>query len=177
MMTVKDPSKYLDANVIWNGIMKANLDDIRQRTTDVSGYIDTLSSKDQDLLQEMYDEYILKEDILDELREATKDLCIVVFSAPWCKDCKVAMPVLRHLQEQIGLEVRIFGNIKTAPLDPNVKWAVPPSPPETNEWGLTAIPYFFFFKKDDGEKVAVLIEKPTVNETLEEEMLYVLKHK
>jgi len=157
--------------------MKANLEDIRQRTTDVLGYFEALDGKDRDILEEMYEEYVLKEDIVDELREATKDLAVVVFSAAWCKDCKNAMPVMRHLQERIGLEVRVFGTIKTAPLDPKVKWAVPPSPPETNEWGVTAIPYFFFFDKNDGEKVAVLIEKPTVKETLEEEILHVLKHK
>jgi hypothetical protein len=86
------------------------------------------------------------------------------------------MPVMLHLEEKLGLEVLVFGTIKTAPLDPNVKWAVPPSPPETNEWGVTAIPYFFFFKQD-GEKVTILIEKPTVKDTLEEEILHVLRNK
>lgn len=156
--------------------MKVNLEDIRSRTTDVRGYIESTKGKDHDILMEMYDEYHLKEDILDELRSLMKDLTIVIFGATWCKDCKNAMPVMLHLEEKLGLDVRVFSGIKTAPLDPKVKWASPPSPPEINEWGVTAIPYFFFFNQN-GEKVAVLVEKPEVKETLEEEILYILKHK
>ncbi len=156
--------------------MKANLDDIRNRTTTVRGYIDALEGKDQDILMEMYEEYNLDKQVVDELKDEIKDLTVVIFSAAWCKDCKNAMPVMLRLVEELGLEVLVFSGIKTAPLDPDVKWAVPPSPPETNEWKVTAIPYFFFFNKE-GEKVAVLIEKPTVKETLEAEILHVLRNK
>ncbi|MFW9909856.1 MAG: TlpA family protein disulfide reductase [Candidatus Thorarchaeota archaeon] len=135
-----------------------------------------MPGKDRDILYEMHDEYKLDMNIVEELKDELRNLVVVVFSAAWCKDCKNAMPVMLHLEEKLNLEVLVFSGIKTAPLDPNHKWAVPPSPPETNEWGITAIPYFFFFKKD-GEKVAVLIEKPRVKDTLEAEILYVLRNK
>ena len=156
--------------------MKANLDDIRNRATTIRGYIETLGGKDQDILMEMYEEYNLDMQVVEELKDDLKDLSVVIFSAAWCGDCKNAMPVMLHLEEKLGLDVMVFGTIKTAPLDPNVKWAVPPSPPETNEWGVTAIPYFFFFNKE-GEKVAILIEKPTIKDTLEAEILHVLRNK
>ncbi len=157
--------------------MKADLDDIRSRATDVKGYFESMSEKDRDILDELYEEYSPKQEVLDELATITKDLCVVVFSAAWCGDCKDAMPVMKHLEEKINLDVLVFGTIKTAPLDPDVKWAVPPSPPETNEWEVPAIPYFVFFDKNSGEQVAFIIEKPAVKETLEEEILHVLKHK
>jgi len=156
--------------------MKADLDDIRNRTMTVRGYIDALEGKDRDILYEMYEEYNLDPQVVDELKEELKDLCVVIFSAAWCNDCKNAMPVMLRIEEKLGLEVMVFSGIKTAPLDPDKKWAVPPSPPETNEWKVGAIPWFVFFT-NEGEKVAILIEKPKVKETLEAEILHILKNK
>lgn len=153
-----------------------DFEDIRKRTTTIKGYIDTLPEKDRDIVMEMYEEYKLKEDVVEELRKKMKGLKVVIFSAPWCGDCKRAMPPMLHLEEKIGLDVMVFGDIKTDPLNKEAKWRVPPSPPEINEWGATAIPWFEFFDSD-GNKVGTLIEKPTVKETLEEEILYVLKNK
>ncbi len=153
-----------------------DLKDIRIRTKSVKEYIDAVDEKNREILMEKYHNYELKTDILDELKETTKDLTVVVMSALWCKDCKNAVPVLLHLEEKIGLEVRMFSGIKTAPLDPNRQWAIPPSPPEVDDWKVKAIPWFEFFDKE-GNRIATLIEKPTVKETLEEEILYVLKNK
>lgn len=150
--------------------------DIKSRTTNVQGYIDGLSDKDKDILIETYNEYKLDSAVVDDLRDIVKDMTVVVFSAAWCGDCKRAMPVMLHLEEQLGLEVMVFSKIKTAPLDPDIKWAVPPSPPEANEWGVTAIPWFVFFDST-GNKVGTLIEKPTVKDTLEAEILHILKNK
>ena len=153
-----------------------DLSDIRSRTTNVQDYINGLKDKDKEKFLEVYNNYKLNGDAVDELREALKDLTVVVFSAAWCGDCKRAMPVMQLLEEQIGLEVLVFSKIKTAPLDPDRQWAVPPSPPEINEWGVTAIPWFNFYDAQ-GNLVGTLIEKPTVKETLEEEILHVLKDK
>ncbi|TFH04975.1 MAG: hypothetical protein E4H14_13640 [Candidatus Thorarchaeota archaeon] len=153
-----------------------DFEDIRKRTTTIKGYIDALSDKDRDIVMEMYEEYKPIDTVVDELREIMKELKVVIFSAPWCGDCKRAMPAMLHLEEKIGLDAMVFGEIKTDPLNKEVKWKVPPSPPEINEWGATAIPWFVFFDAR-GNKVGTLIEKPTVKETLEEEILYVLKSK
>ncbi len=149
--------------------------DIRKRTTNIKGYIDTLSDKDKDIVMEAYDEYNTNEDVVEELREVMKGLKVVIFNAPWCGDCKRAMPPMLHLEEKIGIDAMVFGTIKSDPLNKEVQWKVPPSPPEINEWGATAIPWFEFFDSD-GNKVGTLIEKPKVKETLEEEILHILKN-
>lgn len=153
-----------------------DLNEIRSRTTSTREYIDSLRDKDKEKFLEVYNAYKLDADVVDELHDALKDLTLVVFSAAWCGDCKRAMPVILQIEEQLGLEVLVFSKIKTAPLDPERQWAVPPSPPEINEWGVTAIPWFNFYDTN-GNLVATLIEKPTVKETLEAEILHVLKNK
>ncbi len=153
-----------------------DLNDIRSRTTNVQGYIDELRDKDREVIMEAYNEYKLDIAVVDKLRDILKNMTVVVFSAAWCGDCKRAMPVMLHLEEQLGLEVMVFSKIKTAPLNPDRQWAVPPSPPEVNEWGATAIPFFVFFDSD-GNKVATITEKPTVKDTLEAEILHVVKNK
>lgn len=150
-----------------------DFEDIRKRTTNIKGYIDALS--DKDIVMEAYEEYNLNEDAVEELREIMKGLKVVIFSAPWCGDCKRAMPALLHLEEKVGLDAMVFGTIKSDPLNKEVQWKVPPSPPEINEWRATAIPWFEFFDSD-GNKVGTLIEKPKTKDTLEEEILYILKN-
>jgi thiol-disulfide isomerase/thioredoxin len=152
-----------------------DLNEIRSRTTNVRDYIDSLKDKDKDKFLEVYNTYKLDEKVVDNLKEILKGLTLVVFSAAWCGDCKRAMPVLLQMEEQLGLEVLVFSKIKTAPLDPNRQWAVPPSPPEINEWGVTAIPWLNFYDSD-GILKGTVIEKPTVKETLEEEILHILKN-
>jgi thiol-disulfide isomerase/thioredoxin len=153
-----------------------DFNDIRKRSTNVRGYIDVLSDKDKDIVLEAYETYHLNEAALKELQKITKGLKVVIFSAAWCGDCKRAMPVMLHIEEKTDLDIMVFGNIKTDPLNKEVKWRVPPSPPEINEWGATAIPWFVFFDAK-GNKVGTLIEKPTIKATLEEEIVHVLKHK
>lgn len=157
-------------------VIMLNFDDIKKRTTNIRGYIDKLEDKDRDIVLEAYSEYKLNTQAAIELKDLLKDLKVVIFSAAWCGDCKRAMPVLLHLEEKYGLNAMVFGDIKADPLNKKVKWRVPPSPPEINEWNVTAIPWFEFFNSK-GKRVATLIEKPKVKATLEEEMLYILKHK
>ncbi len=153
-----------------------DLKDIRERTISVDEYIESLDDKNRDIVLEMYGEYELNGDVVQALRDEMKNITTVVFSAAWCGDCKIAMPVVKHLVERIGIEVRIFNKIKTAPLDQDHQWKIPPSPPEIEEWNVTAIPWFEFID-DSGNRVAHLIEKPKIKDTLEAEMLYVLKNK
>lgn len=153
-----------------------DLTDIRSRATNVRDYINSLQDKDKEKFLEVYRTYKLDSNVVDELRIALKDLTVVVFSAAWCGDCKRAMPVMMQIEEQLGLEILVFSKIKTAPLDPNHQWAIPPSPPEIDEWGVTAIPWLNFYDAE-GNLVGTLIEKPTVKDTLEAEILYILKNK
>jgi thiol-disulfide isomerase/thioredoxin len=153
-----------------------DFEDIRNRTTNIRGYVDALPDKDRDAVMEMYNEYKPIPEVVEELREIMKDLKVVIFSAPWCGDCKRAMPVMLHLEEMIGLDAMVFSEIKTDPLNKDIQWKVPPSPPEIYEWEATAIPWFEFFDSK-GNRIGHLREKPTVKDTLEDEILYILKAK
>ncbi|MHA2159870.1 MAG: thioredoxin family protein, partial [Candidatus Thorarchaeota archaeon] len=82
-----------------------DLKDIKSRTTNVQGYIDELREKDRDIIIETYKEYKIDTAVVDELRDILKDMSVVIFSAAWCGDCTRAMPVMLHLEEQLGLEV------------------------------------------------------------------------
>lgn len=150
-----------------------DLKDIRSRTKSAADYVKGIDDKHRDSFYEVYQGYELDPSSTDELRGLTDGLTLVAISAGWCKDCKNAIPVLMHLEEQIGLDVRVFGNVKTAPLDPEHQWRIPPSPPEIEEWGATAIPWIEIFDSD-GKRIATIIEKPTVKPTLEAELVHVL---
>ncbi|MFW9810120.1 MAG: TlpA family protein disulfide reductase [Candidatus Thorarchaeota archaeon] len=152
-----------------------DFNDIRSRTTNVRGYIEELRGKDKDIMLDTYNEYKLDNSVVDGLKDLGK-LIVVAFSAAWCGDCKRAMPVMLHLEEILDWEILVFSKIKTAPLNPDVQWAVPPSPPEVNEWGVTAIPTFVFFDSD-GNELGKLIEKQQIKNTLEAEILHILKNK
>jgi thiol-disulfide isomerase/thioredoxin len=151
-----------------------DLDNIRRRTKTAREYVESMESKTRDQYNEFYSEYKLDPQATEELRELTKGLTLVVMSAGWCKDCRFAVPVLIYLEEEIGLDVRCFGGIKTAPLDPDHQWKIPPSPPEMEDWGVTAIPWIEILGSN-GDRVAVIIEKPKVKPTLEAELVHVLK--
>ncbi|MHA1637869.1 MAG: TlpA family protein disulfide reductase [Candidatus Thorarchaeota archaeon] len=153
-----------------------DLADIKERTKTVREYIDGLDKKNHEVFMKMYNGYSLDGTAVDEMKDLIQDLTLVIFSAAWCGDCKRAMPVMLQLEEKLGMDVRVFSDIKTKPLDPNVQWSIPPSPQEMDDWKVKAIPWFEFINKD-GNRVAVLIEKPTVKDTLEAEIVYVLKTK
>ncbi|MHA1961768.1 MAG: TlpA family protein disulfide reductase [Candidatus Thorarchaeota archaeon] len=153
-----------------------DLNDIRSRTQTAAEYVNGIKEKWKPEVLEKLRGLRLDRDVVDELDSYTDDIVVVYFGASWCKDCREAIPIMMTLEEEIGLEVRVFGTVKTAPLDPDNQWAIPPSPPEIGEWGATAIPWIEIFDKK-GERIGIIIEKPTVKPTLEAELLHVLKHK
>ncbi|TXT54228.1 MAG: hypothetical protein BAJATHORv1_80035 [Candidatus Thorarchaeota archaeon] len=157
-------------------IEMVNLEDIRSRTQSVRKYIEGMKEKDREKFLSVYNDYQLNQDAAKELREYAPDISIVVISAAWCKDCVNAIPVLLKLEEEIGLEIRSFGKVKTVPLDPDVQWAIPPSPPEMEKWKVKAIPWIEIFGKD-GKRIGTIIEKPSIKSTIEEEILYHIKTK
>lgn len=152
----------------------ADLENIRSRTKTAKEYLESIESKHIDRFMAEYQSYELDPVSTEELRNLTTGLTIVVMSAGWCKDCVKAILVLAQLEEEIGLDIRVFGGIKTAPLDPDHQWRVPPSPPEIEEWGATAIPWIEIFDSQ-GNRVATIVEKQVVKPTLEAELVYVLK--
>jgi len=68
----------------------------------------------------------------------------------------------------------ILGGVKTDPLNPDRQWAVPPSPPEMDTLNIIAIPTILVYTKD-GTEIGRIIENPSIQPTLEEELLYFLE--
>ena len=151
-----------------------DLDDVRKRSQTAKEYISSLEEKWKESQLEEYRNYSLDNEAVRRLREYVDRITIVSIGASWCKDCRKAIPVLRKLEEEIGLEIRIFGSVKSAPLDPDHQWAIPPSPPEVDEWNVTAIPWIVIFDKE-GNKVGTIIEKPKYKQTLEDELLHLIQ--
>jgi thiol-disulfide isomerase/thioredoxin len=154
--------------------MRVDLQNIRQRSQSVKEYVYSLEDKWKDIQLEEFQDYKLDETVVEELKGYADGITIVSIGANWCKDCRKAIPVLMKLEEELGLEVRVFGSVKTAPLDPNRQWAVPPSPPEVDDWGVTAIPWIEIFD-EEGVRIGTIVEKPVHKSTLEAEILHVLK--
>ena len=154
-----------------------DLNDIRKRTLTAAEYVNGLkdTDKNKEFQLQKFRTYELDSKVVEELRGFIDNITVVAIGASWCKDCREAIPVLMRLEEEIGLEVRVFSTVKTAPLDPDNQWAIPPSPPEVREWSVRAIPWIEIFKQD-GSRVGTIIEKPTVKPTLEAELLHVLKN-
>jgi thiol-disulfide isomerase/thioredoxin len=151
-----------------------DLESVRTRTQSVNEYVSGLDDKWRDSQLNEYRHYNLDEDVINGLRDYTDKIMVVSIGASWCKDCRKAIPVLMKLEEEIGLEVRVFGSVKTDPLNPNRQWKTPPSPPEVEEWNVTAIPWIVIFDKQ-GNRINTIIEKPKYKTTLEAELLYMTK--
>ena len=84
------------------------------------------------------------------------------------------VPVLDLLAEAAGIEVRVFGHIMRDAKSNTKKWAVPPSPPEVDEFKVSKIPYMVVLKKE-GEKVDEIVENPPPGKTLEQAILDIVK--
>jgi thiol-disulfide isomerase/thioredoxin len=147
-----------------------DLDKIRESTQSAYDYVSSLES-----FMYVYDNYKLDQEVVNELKKYVNDYTVVLFSASWCHDSRAGVPVFALLETQIGLEVRVFGGMKTAPFDQEHTWAIPPSPPEAETWGVTAIPWIVVFTKD-GQEVGKIIERPTWGKTMEEEFLEIIKN-
>ncbi|MHA2329501.1 MAG: TlpA family protein disulfide reductase, partial [Candidatus Hodarchaeales archaeon] len=119
--------------------------------------------------------YKLNQEVVNELKKYTNDYTVVLFSASWCHDSRAGVPVFALLETEIGLEVRVFGGMKTAPFDREHTWAIPPSPPEAEKWDVTAVPTVFVFTKS-GQEIGKIIERPTWGLTMEDALLEIIKN-
>ncbi len=107
------------------------------------------------------------------LKKYVKGNVIFLFSAEWCPDCHRNIPVLDLIREATGFEVRVFGHMMKNAKDSVKKWAVPPSPKEVEEFGVTKIPYIVIMDMK-GNKLGEIIENPPQGNTLEESILEIL---
>ena len=153
--------------------MKYDVSKLRKGSESVHDYVSE-PSKAKDAFDKRRAEYKLDAAVVKELKKKAKDYTVIVFSAEWCPDCMRNVPVLDLLAEAAGIEVRVFGHIMRDAKSNTKKWAVPPSPPEVDEFKVSKIPYMVVLKKD-GEKVGEIVENPPPGKTLEKALLDIVK--
>ena len=153
--------------------MKHDIAKLRKGSESVHDYVST-PSKAKDAFDKRRAEYKLDAAAVKELKKKAKDYFVAVFSAEWCPDCMRNVPVLDMIAEATGLEVRAFGHIMRDAKSNTRKWAVPPSPPEVDEFSVPKIPLIVVLRRD-GEEVGVIVENPPPGKTVEQALLDLMK--
>ena len=152
-----------------------NLEDLMEKTVSVKDYITNMEDPFKARFLKRMKTYVLKEEVVEKLKAHADRIFVLVFSAKWCPDCSNNVPILALLSEKVGLKVRVFGGIMKDPLNPKEKWKIPPSPPEVKEFKVERIPHIVIFKTN-GQELGKIIENPNPNNTLEEEILQLVKN-
>ena len=150
--------------------MNIDLSEIRKKTVPVSQYIESLKQPFCDKFLTKKQTYQLKQEAINQLKKSADKYIVIAFSAEWCKDCAVHIPVLALISEATGLEVRIFGGLKKDTLSHTRKWRIPPSPQEVETFQVDKIPLIIVFDKE-GKDIGRIIENPREKPTLEEELV------
>lgn len=153
--------------------MKYDVAKLRKGSEAVHNYVST-PSKAKEAFDKRRVEYKLDAAVVKELKKKAKDYTIIVFSAEWCPDCVRNVPVLDLIAEATGIEVRVFGHIMRDAKSNTRKWAVPPSPPEVDEFSVPKIPLIVILNKD-GEKAGEIVENPPPGKTVEQALLAIMK--
>lgn len=147
---------------------------IERKTVSIDEYLRTLDERFRQKFLGARMAYRPKQESIVELRRIAGEYAVVVFSAAWCKDCAATVPSLALISQETGLKVRVFGGLKKDALNPSCKWRIPPSPPEVQTFGVDKIPSVIVCEKQ-GLEIGRILEKPSQNATLEEELLGIVK--
>ena len=150
-----------------------DLDKVRRNSEPIADYLKTLEEKEP-RTAERRAAYRLDGDAIQKIKEHSVGVVVVVFSAEWCPDCHRNLPVLGLIAEATGIETLVFGHIMRDSKSSTRRWAVPPSPPEVDEFKVERIPHIFVLDHM-GIKIGEIIENPPVDKTLEEALLKILK--
>ena len=145
-----------------------------RKTIPVGEYINEIPQPFKDKFLNKMRVYQMDEKITKKLREHAKNLVVIVFSAEWCKDCAENVPILAKLAEETGIDVFVFGGLKTNPLNQKEKWSIPPSPPEVKQFNVQRIPHIIIFNKN-GKELGVIIENPKLGLSLEKEIFNIVQ--
>jgi thiol-disulfide isomerase/thioredoxin len=153
--------------------LKYDIAKLRKNSETVHDYVST-PSKAKDAFDKKRAEYKLDAAVVRDLKKKAENYMIVAFSAEWCPDCMRNIPILNLITEATGIEVRVFGHIMRDAKSNTKKWAVPPSPPEVDEFKVVKIPLIVVLRKD-GEKMGEILENPPKDKTLEQSLLEIMK--
>jgi len=154
--------------------MPLNLMEIRTRTVSANNYISNLEEPFKEKFLTRKQTYQPNEEAIRQLRAFAVKYVIIAFSAAWCKDCALNIPVLALINETAGLEVRVFGGLKKDPLNQVHKWRIPPSPQEVETLNVEKIP-LVIVADVEGKEIGRIIENPSHQPTLEQEIIEIIK--
>ncbi|MHA1124793.1 MAG: thioredoxin family protein [Candidatus Heimdallarchaeota archaeon] len=155
---------------------KHDLKKLHENGKKIDEVIESFDCKGAEDIKDNCENYEPKLEVVNELVAKAKDYTIVVFSADWCKDCKSNVGAFAKIvQLYPEIDAVFFKGIKTAPMDPNIKWKVPPSPPEVNDFDLQRLPTFYILDSK-GYVKSILLENPVTKPTVEEELLYLIEN-
>ena len=150
-----------------------NIENIRQRSETVQDYMKKLKDKAPSFI-DRYASYKLDNEVRTRLKCHSEGTFILAFSAEWCPDCSNNIPILAHISDETGIEVRIFGSLERAAKESGEKWRVPPSPPEVKEFDIVKIPTIIIYNLE-GERLGDIIENPPREKSLERAILDILE--
>lgn len=156
--------------------MLLDLSEIERRTISVTDYINSLEEPFREGFLVRKQTYQPNQEALCQLRESAGKYIIIAFSAGWCKDCAVNIPVLAVINDASGLEVRVFGGLKKDPLGQGRKWRIPPSPQEVETFNVDKLPLIIVADRE-GSEIGRIVENPTRRPTLEQELCEIIKSK
>jgi hypothetical protein len=156
--------------------MLLDLSEIRRKTVSVTDYMSNLEEPFREKFLRRKQTYRLNQEAISKLRESAAKYMIIAFSAGWCTDCDVNIPVLALINEASGLEVRVFGGLKKDPLGHEGKWRIPPSPREVEKFNVDKIPLIIMADRE-GREIGRIVENPTQQPTLEQELCEMIKPK
>jgi thiol-disulfide isomerase/thioredoxin len=153
--------------------LKYDVAKLRKDSESVHDYVSEVS-KVKDAFATRRAEYNLDAGVVKDLKKRAKEYTVIVFSAEWCPDCMRNVPVLDLIADAAGLEVRVFGHIMRDAKSNTRKWAVPPSPPEVDEFNVPKIPLMVVLRRG-GEKVGEIVENPPPGKTMEQALCDIMK--
>jgi thiol-disulfide isomerase/thioredoxin len=154
--------------------MPLNLKEIRTRTVSPNDYVNSLEEPFKEKFLTRKQTYQPDQEAISQLKGFAGKYVIIAFSAGWCKDCALNIPVLALINETAGLEVRVFGGLKKDPLDQVHKWRIPPSPQEVETLNVEKIP-LIIVADAEGNEIGRIVEKPSHQPTLEQEIIEIIK--
>ncbi|MGD0159262.1 MAG: thioredoxin family protein [Candidatus Bathyarchaeia archaeon] len=156
--------------------MPLNLNEIRTRTVSANDYINNLEEPFKEKFLTRKQTYQLNPEAINQLKAFAGKYVIIAFSATWCKDCALNIPVLAMINETAAVEVRVFGGLKKDPLDQVHKWRIPPSPQEVETLNVEKIP-LIIVADAEGNEIGRIIENPSHQPTLEQEISEIIRSK
>jgi nicotinic acid phosphoribosyltransferase len=86
--------------------MVLDLLEIRMKTVSIVEYMKSLEEPFKEEFLSRKQAYQPNQEAINKLGAFAGEYMIIAFSAAWCKDCAVNIPVLAIINETSGLEVR-----------------------------------------------------------------------